>query len=59
MEKVEFIEVLVSLEDEVFYECMKELENYLSDGWTSFKIENDESTNMSWVTLRRVNEEVA
>jgi hypothetical protein len=59
MEKVEFTEVLLSLEDEVFYECMSELETYLADGWISFKIENDESTNMSWVTLRRVNENVA
>lgn len=60
MENVEYTEVLINLEDEVFFDCMSELEPYLNDGWTTIKVEIDDTTNGVWVTLRReMNREVA
>lgn len=53
MNGVEYTKVLVSLEDEVFYNCICELEPYLNNGWVADRVDNDEMINMSWITLKR------
>lgn len=53
MKNVEYTKVLVSLDDEVFYDCIRELEPYLNTGWVKDRVENDEIINMSWITLKR------
>lgn len=59
MKNVEYTKVLVSLEDEVFYDCIRELEPYLNTGWVKDSVDNDEMINMSWITLKRpVNTEI-
>ena len=53
MKNVEYTKVLVSLDDEVFFDCIREIEPYLNTGWVTDRVENDEMINMSWITLKR------
>lgn len=51
--EMEYQQVLVSLEDEVFYDCIRELEPFLTTGWTAVKIERDTETNTIFMTLEK------
>ena len=53
MDNEEYKEVVVSLEDEVFYDCMCEMEEYIADGWSTVKIEKDDTTNTIWMTMKK------
>jgi len=51
--EMEYQQVLVSLEDDVFYECMRELEPLLATGWSAVKIERDSETNTILMTMEK------
>jgi len=53
MNNIEYTKVLLSLDDEVFCNCMNELEPYLNNGWVTDEIENDDVMNISFITLKR------
>lgn len=50
---IEVKQILLSLDDEYFYESISELEPLISDGWVASTVEPDYMTNSSLVTLTK------